>query len=228
VARVPSYLLRTTADGNRLTHRLDAFRIELPTRVPLQLEERLLTQERRLIRPWLAHRIEGVRNGDDSRRERYLVPDEPIWVPGSVPAFVVAADNRQRLFGPNDRREESHAGHWVPPYPRPLAGSEGTRLPQDPTGDLELADIVEESSEPERPEQRLPDMQPPRYVNGERLHSSSVGEGIGLICFKPTEETLEGILGLHPRWHEVTDSRFGHRHGIPLSGELEEPLLACL
>ena len=218
--------MRTAACGKRLTHRVDAGRIELPTRVPPQLQERLLTRERRPIRPCLAHRVEGVRNGDDSRRERYIVPDESMWVPRSVPPLVVAADNRQRLFGSNDRREESHAGHWVTPYRGPLAGSQGTWLPQDPTGNFELADVMKERSEPKRPEQRLTDMQPPRYVNGERLHSSSVGEGIGLVCFKPGEETPESVPGVRPRW-QVTDS-FDRRHAIPLSGESEEPLLASL
>ena len=74
--------------------RRDERGVELAARAAAQLVERLLLAEHGAVGARLAHRAEGVADGDDPRAERDLVAGQPVRVAAAVPALVARAHER--------------------------------------------------------------------------------------------------------------------------------------
>src|SRR5262245_35498447 len=69
--------------------------IELRTRKPLQLRERLGCGQRGAVRTRAGHGVKRIRHMDDSRGERNVFGAQTEWIPATVGALVMQLDNRQ-------------------------------------------------------------------------------------------------------------------------------------
>src|SRR4051794_3731459 len=84
------------ATHDRLLHRRDDPRIELRTRVPLQLRERLLERELvAAIRAAARHRVDRVRDGDDASLEGDRLAYESVGHSASIHPLVMRTHDAQ-------------------------------------------------------------------------------------------------------------------------------------
>ena len=67
--------------------------VELLAGLCEELDHGLVPGERGTVRAVARHRVERVRHGEDARRERDVVPAQPVRIPVSVPALVVVPDD---------------------------------------------------------------------------------------------------------------------------------------
>src|SRR5207244_3549851 len=84
----PSGVKRARRFRRRLGHdvlleRLDAARVELPAGVPAQLLQGLVMRNRPAVGAVAGHRVEGVRDEQDARRERDVLAGQAVRVAGA-------------------------------------------------------------------------------------------------------------------------------------------------
>src|SRR6266850_7735455 len=123
---------------------LDDDGVELVTGDRAQLPERGVARERLAVRTGRGHRLESVGDRDDLRRQWDVVPGGAVRVTGAVVAFVVREHDRAHALEVRYVREQVGADERVEPHLDPLLLSEPLGLAQDPVGDADLADVVEE------------------------------------------------------------------------------------
>ena len=97
------------------------------------------------------HRVEGVGDGHHPGELRDLAAGQPVRVAAAVQPLVVVQDRRPGLA------EEADAAHHLVPVlgvqldDAPLLGGQRPVLAQQPGGHAELADVVQDAGEAERP-----------------------------------------------------------------------------
>ena len=99
--------------------------------------------QRRAVGPRRGHRVVGVADGDDARRQGYRLARDAVGVTGAVPALVRGADD---VADPAQRRgggEDALADERVLADECPFVLGERARLAQDLVGHGDLADVVE-------------------------------------------------------------------------------------
>ena len=112
----------------------------------VQLPQRLVGRRRDPIRPCSSHRLERIRDGDDSRLARDLLPCEPLRVARAVVALVVVKDP-DGLLVQLRRGQDRVADARVDLDLRALLRRQRSPLGEDGVGDADLADVVEEPGE---------------------------------------------------------------------------------
>src|ERR671922_467059 len=122
----------------------DDRRVELRAGSGSYLAERALDPHRSPVGPVARHRVEGICDREDPRRQGNVVASKPVGISRAVEPLVMVTD---QLDG---RREEGHWGddlladHRVRSHDVPLGDAERARLAQDVLGDAHLPDVVEE------------------------------------------------------------------------------------
>ncbi len=119
-------------------------RVELGPRAPLQLRERRRHRPGPAVRAGRGHRVEGVGHRHHPGQHRDLLAGQPVRVAGAVDPLVVVQDR-----GPGLPQEADAAHHLVPVLGVQLddpafLGRERPVLAQQPGGDAELADVVQD------------------------------------------------------------------------------------
>jgi len=189
-------LLRGVDDPARLDHRnerVDHGRVVIGAGEAFDLGERLILAARRPVRPFGQHRFEGDRDGEDPGRERDLIADERVRVPGAVPALVGVANDRHDAAQEADRLEDARPQERVLLHDLFLFGREGARLRQDRGGYADLAERMEEGRVPQVPELML--------AHVEALaHRDRVRCDLALMV-------LAVVVARHDRGHERRDRR---------------------
>ena len=93
------------------------------------------------------HDFDRVGDGDDARAERDRGLGDAIGVARAVPALVVMAHDRPRSCEQVERLEQLVADLGVGFHDSALFLVQRARLQQDPVGDPDLADVVEDCAE---------------------------------------------------------------------------------
>src|ERR1700716_2304092 len=89
-----TYLAQRGLDGDE---GVDHVRIELPFSLLENLGVRSAPAHSAVIGPMARHGIESVRDGEDTRAELNLLPNEAVGIPAPIPAFVVQAHDPEAL-----------------------------------------------------------------------------------------------------------------------------------
>src|SRR3954451_19614965 len=99
---------RTTglAPFQTLQERRYALAVELAACAFFELRAGFLLQERGSVRTVFRHRPVGIADGDDSSAERDRASGQAVGIPGSVPALVVMANDREDRLKRLDRPED--------------------------------------------------------------------------------------------------------------------------
>ena len=126
---------------------VDAVWVELLAGLCEELDHGLVPRDRGTVRAVARHRVERVRHGEDARRERDVVPAQPVRIPGSVPALVVVPDDLEAApVQERDAAQHLLAEDDVGLEDAPLGLGQGPRLAENPVGDPDLADVVKEEA----------------------------------------------------------------------------------
>src|SRR5439155_21534719 len=143
-----------------------------------QLGCRLLGRELGPVRPRLAHRLEGVRRGEDPGCTRDLVPRDPTRIPRAVQSLLVLHGNgAERRQGPR-RVKHSLRQVRMEPNALPLACTQCSGLVPDRIRYAQATEIVDEP----RPAQeaqlgaRTPELR--RRTGREICHRPSMTEAV--------------------------------------------------
>src|SRR4029079_17329951 len=103
--------------------------------------------ERAPVRTMARHRVERVCPRKDPRAERDLVFREPVGIPTTVPALMVRADDLQSFsLEERDAREHGLTENRVRLHTPTFCGAERPGLLQDPVGNPDLPDVVEQEA----------------------------------------------------------------------------------
>ena len=129
---------------------IDDLRVPLRSAMRPQLFLHLLGVAGALVELPRRHDLDRVGDGDDAGTEGDLVARETVRVPGTVPAFVMVADDRPGRREQVERLEERVADLRVRLDDRALLLVERPRLEEDTVGDADLADVVEDRAQADR------------------------------------------------------------------------------
>ena len=160
--------------AEREAQRVDADRIELRARHALQLRERLVHRSRAAVRTVGRHRLERVGDEDDARLGRDLLAAEAVGIAAPVEVLVVMAHPTCFLLELGRRHDRVTDSH-VAAHLSDLVGAQPPGLPEDPVGDADLADVVQQAGEPEPLD--------PVGVEAERLpdQDAQLGDGLAVV-----------------------------------------------
>ena len=139
-----------------------------------------------------SYRVEGVAREHDAGLERNLLSREPIGVAGAVVVLVRAADDEPDLAELLDRREDAFAEDGVGLDNRAFVGRERPGFRQDPGGDADLPDVVEEGAQLEALE--LVRLQAQFLTDPEREvgDPARVRRRVLVLCLECIREGLDG------------------------------------
>ena len=126
--------------------RVHASRVELLPGLRFQLSKRSVPRARLTVRPRLDHRLEGIRDGYDPRRDGDFLSVLTIRIAAAVPALVVRPHHRQHIRQIEYMSEETLARGGMPSHRRPLELVERTRLREDAIRNSQLANVMKERS----------------------------------------------------------------------------------
>ena len=123
---------------------VDQLRVELATRHPPHLGDRLRRGQRRAVGVAGDHDVVGVGDRDDPREQRDRLAGQAMRVALAVPALVVAEDDlRHRRVGLH-ARDDAGALLRVAAHDLPVLLGQRRGREQDRVGERELADVVQQ------------------------------------------------------------------------------------
>ncbi len=127
--------------------------IEVGAGARQQFSASVLRRHRRLVTANRSHDVVGVRNGNDTRTQRYLLPDQTPWVTATVVLLVVLSHRVSPLTKPTrQRRGQLRSFQGMILDLLPFVFVEGAWFVQNVGMDGDLADVVKES----RPTESIP------------------------------------------------------------------------
>src|SRR4029079_3945789 len=131
---------------------LDERFVELGTGGVLELPERLVDRECLAIRPGRRHRRERVTDGADARDKRDVLPGEGMEIPTSVPSLMMMANAGTDEVDVRKVADDHVAERDMLLYNVVLITSQPAGLAKDRIGDADLANVVEQSGDSDRPD----------------------------------------------------------------------------
>src|SRR5436190_9504870 len=130
-----------------LVERLYHLRVELAARALGDRPARVRQRGGGPVGPVCGDRVERVGDREDPRRERDLLALQAVRVALAVPALVVVLDDVGRRLEEGDPAEDLRADQRVPAHQPALRVAERLGLVEDPVGDRDLADVVQQVAE---------------------------------------------------------------------------------
>src|SRR3954471_6822464 len=137
-----------------------------------KLLERLCGGPRSPVDPGREHRVEGIRDVDDARTERDLLPGQPVGIAGAVEALMVVPDGGDRVVQEAEPVDDAGPLLCVALHERPLVRRQARRLQENRVRDRELADVMEEGGMPEQVELHLRQAELTANRERELLHTA--------------------------------------------------------
>ena len=152
-------------------------------------------------------RVDRVRDGEDPRAERDLLPCEPVRIALTVPALVMRANDLDAgIVQEGDAADHLRPEEGVRLHHPPLGLVQLDRLEQDLVGHADLADVVEKEAVLER----------------------GVGRELGIDCARQLERVALHALRMLPRPRVLRPERARERRHRLLVRALEQPALRPL
>src|SRR2546423_5930555 len=179
--------------AGRREERVDDLRRELGPAPVVNLRERFLRQQRAVVRPVGGHRVPGVREPDDRGLEGNVLAREPVRIAGAVPALVVVADDRDGFAETAELADDPRALGGVRLHLRVLPVVELARLDQDPVGNGDLADVVEEGPESQRVQARGRELELLPERERDLLYPQRVAGGVRVLGLDGGIEALDRL-----------------------------------
>ena len=132
--------------GEDLDEEVDYSAVELGAGDPAELRDGVVGADRVPVGVARRHHVVGIRDRDDPRQVRDLVAREPARVPEAVEALVVGEDDLADRAVAVDLRDDPRSFLGVLADLLPVrVGQLGVPL-QDPVGEDELADVVQQAA----------------------------------------------------------------------------------
>ena len=85
----------------------DQRRIELTSGAFCQFRKNLIAIHGRSIGPCRAHRIKGICQSDEPSNQWNIFASDSLWVPGSIPTFVVIENTIKNVLEPRNISQNS-------------------------------------------------------------------------------------------------------------------------
>ena len=109
-------------------------------------------REARAIRPRRGQGVVHIRHAKDAGRERNVFAFEAVWITPTVPPLVVVPNDGADIARKINVRDQLESGFRVSLHDCPLFLGKLSRLIQNLGRDDDLADVMEQCTDPE-PEQ---------------------------------------------------------------------------
>ena len=165
--------------------------VELGACAALELDQRPLRRQCPPVRPVRSHGIEGIRHGENSRRDGDLRSLEPLRVPAAVPALVVVQDSRNRSTQRPDEPDHPRACCRMTPYLVELLRGQRACFAQHILGDRELADVVQRGPHAHDLDLVFVQSEPSGDHLREHHHARRVAARVRVACLDRAREVQE-------------------------------------
>ncbi len=168
--------------------------VELGARAPLQFGDGHLDRPGPAVGAGGGHRVEGVGDGDDPGALGDLGADQAVRVAAAVEAFVVVQDRGAGLAEEGDPADHLMAVLGMQFDDPAFLGGQRAVLAQQPGGDAELADVVQDAGEAQGLDAFVVHAEFPGDHHGGLSDAFAVAAGVAVLDVDGLHEGADGGL----------------------------------